>query len=307
MSNALILDLLFVVFVLLFSLIGFSRGIVKEGLASAGILFGALLADSWSARFGTIGSNLLNITNNAGRFFAVESLILASALVIGYGSGSLAVPDVRGFGARFGGTVLGAINGALLLAFSLRAAHEFIGRPGVQELLHDSIVSRVLIQRFNWFLLAITGLVLAMIFGRLVTEREQRIASPPSFASRERRPARLPAPGEAAKLEPAARDFNAETQRFHADAPDPLQTEPSVVDATHFSLDKVFREDKAPDVDADAWRTIRFDRPPAAVPDPIHAKRCLNCGESLSGDDAFCPVCGEPAKPRKEEMHDADS
>src|SRR6476646_3648059 len=100
MSNALILDLVIILFLLLFALIGFWRGVVKEGLAAGGILFGALLADSWSARFGSIGSNVLSITPTTSRFFTIEAVLLAFTIGVGYGSGSLLVPPVRGLGAR---------------------------------------------------------------------------------------------------------------------------------------------------------------------------------------------------------------
>jgi uncharacterized membrane protein required for colicin V production len=311
MSNALILDLLIILFLLLFALIGFWRGVVKEGLAAGGILFGALLADSWSARFGSIGSNVLSITPTTSRFFTIEALLLAFTIVVGYGSGSLLVPPVRGLGARLGGAVLGAINAALLLAFSLRAVDEFVERSSTRKLLADNRLSYALVQRFNWFLLVVTGIVLVLLFGRLVTEREIR----PARQSRDviggkRRPARLPAPADAGKLEPVARGFNVDTERFHDDAPAlrDLAPMPPISPANvEISHDRYFpfSGGERPDEAGQDWQTIRFSNDAAPLKTP-EVRRCANCGEQLTESDEFCPLCGQPAA-KSETPHDVDA
>ncbi|MBN9014848.1 MAG: CvpA family protein [Rhizobiales bacterium] len=307
MSNAVILDLLFIVFLLLFSLIGFWRGVVKEGMAAGGILFGALLADSWSPRLGSVVANLLNITQNASRFLAIESLIVSFALIVGYGSGSLLVPPVRGIGRRLGGAVLGAINGALLLAFSLRAAHDEVSRASTQRLLDDSRLAWLLINRFNWFLLAVAGIVVALLFGRLVTEREASSVAQRPARSSDRRPARLPAPSEAGKLEPFARGFDPATERFAADAPSFGTLAPMPTDRSGASIDRprpmTIRDDEER---PDEWRVIRFSTDSTApIPTP-EMRRCPECGAELSDDDVFCPGCGHSLK-TAEEKHDLDS
>jgi uncharacterized membrane protein required for colicin V production len=300
MNNALIFDLLLVVFVLLFALIGFWRGVVKEGLAAGGILFGALLADNWSARFGTIGSNVLNITGDFSRFLTIEVLLLAFTLVVGYGSGSILVPPVRGLGARFGGAVIGATNATLVLAFSLQAVGDFVHRARAQQLLSDSVFARFLILHFNWLLLVIAGVVLALLFGRLVTEREMRTPSSSPYLGRaERRAARLPAPADAGKLEPSASGFNPATSRYQADAPTLRDLSPAPPSAlSDISEDRIFpfragelsMEPKSGN-GAD-WRTIRFSSESAPPIAASSQDRCSNCGEPIDGSDEFCPLCG---------------
>ena len=299
MNNALLLDILIVLFMLLFALIGFWRGVVKEGLAAGGILFGALLADSWSDRFGTIGSNVLNITTNSSRFLAIEALLLAFTLVVGYGSGSLLVPSVRGLGARLGGAVVGAINAAFLLAFSLRAVDQFVERSSTRRLLADSHLSHALVQRFNWFLLLVTGIVLVLLFGRLVTERETRAPSQArEFGGGGRRAARLPAPADAGKLEPRARGFDAAAGRYRADMPSLEDLVPMpLVPTTEMSQDRSFsfRAGEQPDDESGDWRTIRFSSDMTAPIEAAGERRCANCGEILTEADDFCPLCGQPA------------
>jgi uncharacterized membrane protein required for colicin V production len=309
MSNAVILDLLFIIFVLLFSLIGFWRGVVKEGMAAGGILFGALLADNWSTRVGATGSNLLNITQNAGRFLAIETLIVAFALVVGYGGGSLMAPPARGIGRRLGGAVLGAINGALLLAFSLRAAHAEIGRASAQRLLDESRLSWWLINRFNWFLLVVAAVVLALVFGRLINERETAADRAAPSRRSERRAARLPAPSERGKLEPMARGFDPSTERFAADAPGfgdlmpaPAMPESLSTDRARLGRDRV-RDAPAGESSSDEWRVIRFSNDltaPLPTPNP---RRCPRCDADLSDNDAYCPGCGQSMN-ADEEQHD---
>lgn len=306
MSNAVILDLLFIVFLLLFSLIGFWRGVVKEGMAAGGIVFGALLADSWSPRLGSLVANLLNITQNASRFLAIESLIVSFALVVGYGSGSLLVAPVRGIGRRLGGAVLGAINGALLLAFSLRAAHDEISRVSTQRLLDDSSVAWLLINRFNWFLLAIAGIVLVLLFGRLVTERETGLESRQHERFNERRSARLPAPSEEGKLEPRDRGFDAATERFAADAPALGNLVPMPAGFSRIDVDRARPVPARDDEHADEWRVIRFSSEATAPISAPRERRCPDCGTELSDEDAFCPSCGHSLK-KPEEKHDLDT
>jgi uncharacterized membrane protein required for colicin V production len=306
MSNAVILDLLFIVFLLLFSLIGFWRGVVKEGMAAGGVVFGALLADSWSPRLGSLVANLLNITQNASRFLAIETLIVSFALVVGYGSGSLLVPPVRGIGRRLSGAVLGGINGALLLAFSLRAAHDEISRASTQRLLHDSRLAWLLINRFNWFLLAIAGIVLVLLFGRLVTERETVLETHRPERLNERRAARLPAPSEAGKLEPLDRGFDATTERFAADAPGLGNLAPMPASFSRVDLDRAQPMPARNDEHADEWRVIRFSSEATAPISTTHERRCPDCGVEFSDDDAFCPGCGRSLK-KSEEKHDSDA
>lgn len=311
MSNAFILDFLFIVFVLLFSLIGFWRGVVKEGMAAGGILFGALLADNWSTRLGATGSNLLNITQNAGRFIAIELLLVAFALVVGYGGGSLLAPPARGIGRRLGGALLGAINGALLLAFSLRAAHAEIGRASAQRLLDESRLSWWLIHRFNWFLLIVAAAVLALVFGRLINERETTVERTATSRLSERRGARLPAPTEQGKLEPFARGFDPATERFAADAPGFGDLAPAPAMPEHFSSDRAQpardRARDAPEAESgsDDWRVIRFSTDLTAPLPTAITRRCSKCDAELSDDDIYCPGCGQSIEPEpKEEKHD---
>jgi uncharacterized membrane protein required for colicin V production len=306
MSNAVILDLLFIVFLLLFSLIGFWRGVVKEGMAAGGVVFGALLADSWSPRLGSVVANLLSITQSASRFLAIETLIVSFALVVGYGSGSLLVPPVRGIGQRLGGAVLGGINGALLLAFSLRAAHDEISRASTQRLLHDSRLAWLLINRFNWFLLAIAGTVLVLLFGRLVTERETGLETHRHERLNERRAARLSAPSEAGKLEPLDRGFDSATERFAADAPALGNFAPMPVGFNRVDLDRAQPMPARDDEHADEWRVIRFSSDATAPITNPQARRCSECGAELSDEDAFCPGCGHSLK-KTEEKHDLDA
>ena len=312
MNNALLFDLLILLFVLLFALIGFWRGVVKEGLASGGVLFGALLADSWSDRAGTISSNVLNVTTNASRFFAVEALLVAVTLVIGYGAGALLVPHVRGLGARLGGAVLGAINATLLLAFSLRAVDAYVNRASTRRLLEESHIAHALVFRFNWMLLIVTGIVVVLLFGRLVTEREPRVSAPARTRNASgaiRRVARLPAPADAGKLEPIAREFDENEGRYQADVPglDALTTMP-VASPSEASEDRAHPRGARghPDIDGDEWRTIRFTAESPVPAGPALERRCATCGEVLTSADDFCPTCGQPTT-RSESTHDADA
>ena len=180
-DTPLLLDVLLGLVILLFVPFGIRRGVAKEAMVSAGILFGATLA----ARFGeTLGSELtarLGLDRATATFSASVMLLFASTFLLGYGGGA-ALGVVRpGTLSRLVGGLLAAFNAALLLSYLLRWIDGILAQGAA---LDTGILSQSLLRRTDGLLLGAAGVLLVLtVLGWIVnTIRARRQPRAPDQA-----------------------------------------------------------------------------------------------------------------------------
>jgi hypothetical protein len=314
MTNAIILDVLLVLIVLLSMPLGFWRGVNREIFVAAAILLGMTLAATWNERWGGRVADWLSTGHAMGRFLAAMGLIGVSTLIIGYGGGALAARGARiGRWGRLTGAALAAATGVVLLALALRYTDQDLSGTYSLDVLHDGMISGFLIEHFTWILAALGGAaVLTVIVGAIVlvvfppgADLPAVEAVPPpdrgdSLRDR-RRPVRLPQDPEGGKFEPEG--------KLGAEAPSIAQSAPmGTIDPARWSADRT-----SPAWTPSPWRAslpaessngetgrrlggrewIRRE-PLDEGPDVQgrRTRRCERCGQAIGSDDIYCPRCG---------------
>lgn len=306
----LLTDLLFGLIVLLFVPFGIRRGVAKEAMVSAGLLFGAALAAAWLTPASDRLARLWNLEPEVSRFAVTLAGMIGGMLLLGYGGGAALGRMRPGILARLAGGVLAAGNGLLLLAFLLAAAERELNPGGW---LDDGLVSRTLLRDLDWVLLAVGAvLLLCVLLGLVVSTfrrgREPRYAPSPLIDTGEggvpvpprQRPVRFARSGDIGKYEPT---------------PDPHPGR-SGANLAHTA--------PAVDAPADAWSRGHLRHaapgngqsagPPQGATAPIGddwirratavqpndsraatdaSRRCPRCGAPARATDIFCPECGQ--------------
>jgi hypothetical protein len=130
------------------ALVGYWREPRRGLLALGGTLLGATLASFWAARWGQDMARALGGSPATPTLFISLGLLLAGALLIGYGGGVLlpAAGTRLTLPRRLLGMLLGLLNGVLLAGYALRYAaeaspgfaEELIGVP-LAELVRDGL------------------------------------------------------------------------------------------------------------------------------------------------------------------------
>ncbi|MCA9859913.1 MAG: CvpA family protein, partial [Thermomicrobiales bacterium] len=153
MSESLMLSLIFVGIIALIGYIGAKLGVARGFVLTTAIFAGAEAALWWGDRSGNWISDLLGAGAATGRFVAAMTILLLSTLLLGVvASSALTWGTPSRWGASLGG-LLGAANGALLIAMALRLYYLAYEGRLTSDPLDDSIVTRVLWQNFDWFVL----------------------------------------------------------------------------------------------------------------------------------------------------------
>jgi hypothetical protein len=286
------LSLIFLGIIALIGFIGASFGVARGFVATASILAGAELGLWWGERIGRRLSDWLSMSDETGRFLGAMFCMLMCVVLIGV-AGSL----VLAWGAltRWGvllGALLGAANGALLIAMALRLY--FLSYDGTlsNTALDDSIVTRVLWTNYDWFILGFAiGAAVALLYTRF---SRLDIAIPdPSARVAPLRPIPPPVP----RLEPSL----GATQSTRLDLPAgaamsqngvaTVSTESSVNDAI-FAPPRPASDVPASNV-AERTTVVEAQKTRSELPTARHTVRfCPNCGMTLDASDRFCPDCG---------------
>ena len=289
MSESLILSLMFGGIIVLIGFIGASFGIARGFLGTASILLGAELSLWWGDNLGGRLSDAVDISTETSRFLCGVLLLLLAVTLLGLaGSIVLAWGAPTRWGATLG-ALLGAANGALLIAIALRLYYLAYAGTLTSVPLDDSIVTRLLWRNFDWFVLGFVAVASALL---LYTR----------FA---RLPTTVPDPAARAAL---SRPIPPPVPRVDARAmPEPVGPEPnpnglssngsrsaSIRDKVDDTIYAPSREgvpgsqsivEKRTVVEVEATRT--------ELPSARNAVRfCPNCGMTLDASDRFCPDCG---------------
>lgn len=171
MSIFLVLDILLLLLIVLFMPIGFWRGPVKELFVTLGVLFGIVLADFWSRPWGRDLTAYTDLTASSGAFIVAMAFLVASTFILGYGLGATLAPAYHETQTRVLGAIVAAVNGMLLLSFSLQYVRLFLLSDANEESLNDSLFARFLLDQIGWVLLAVAFFAVPLLLFILITGR----------------------------------------------------------------------------------------------------------------------------------------
>ena len=171
MTWNLTLDILLVVLVLLFAPIGYMRGPVKELLVMLGVTVGALSVEFWARPWGRDLDYYFDTGDDPGGFIVAVSFLMGTTFICGYGLGLLIAPWTFSIRGRLIGALVSAVNGALLVSFSLQYVRLFLLSDANEEALEESYAVSVLMNEIGWVLLGAVAVAPAVIIYGLITRR----------------------------------------------------------------------------------------------------------------------------------------
>jgi uncharacterized membrane protein required for colicin V production len=322
MSICRVLDVLLVLLVELFAPIGYWRGPVKELLDMLGVLAGVVLADYWARPWGHDLSTQTSITADGGAFIVAMAFLVATTFILGYGLGATLAPAFHGLYARVLGAALAALNGVLLLSYSLQYVRLFLLSDANERSLNDSFVARFLLDDIGYVLLIAAVLAAPLLAYVLITGRrayeiddeydyddaymEDAPVAPRADLRR--------ASAATQTLPPRVPNAPAEPRRVYKAEPEPARRAPTDATRPLTVAEPRATAEPAPATSETAARMGDTDphivipaaaRTPQPVPAPSEAvdaapdddlapgyARCSNCHAVLSPDTTICPNCG---------------
>jgi uncharacterized membrane protein required for colicin V production len=329
-DTPLLLDILLGLVILLFVPFGIRRGVAKEAMVSAGLLFGAILGGRFAESWGTELAARFAMDPGVARFVVSASMLLAGVFLLGYGAGAALGVMRIGTLSRLAGGVLAAFNAALLLSYLLRWIDEFLAGGAA---LDDGLVSEALLRRSDSLLLGAAAILLVLtILGWVVSaaraRRQPREIENTALAGipARQRPVRVAPTADAGKYEPDVGP--ARSGRFGPglDATTPLSsgaanTGPSPwlgdgqtmlatnghggaaqlddvrqrgIDASQPQLDETVWSAWTADASADSYARSEptSQWPVASSLGVTDDERCAVCHARVGSRDVFCPECG---------------
>ncbi len=172
MIEALALDALLILILLLLIPIGLYRGGLREVCAAAGLLLGLLVAGEWSGRWGDWMAEAAGFDAGVSKFVVAIATMVLCAGVIGYGAAA-SFSYSPGPGGRMYGGLIALLTGVIFLGALIQFVSIYLYDDVLPDIIRDGYVSRALTVGFDWVLLAVAGAVLlATLFGTVVRERE---------------------------------------------------------------------------------------------------------------------------------------
>ena len=172
MMYSLALDALLVVIVLLLIPVGLYRGGLREVCTAAGLLLAYLLANAWSARWGTWLANVTGIDEGVSRFVVAVIILVVVTGAVGYGAAA-AFTYRPGPGGRLYGGLISLFAGVIFLGALIEFVQRHLHDGELPGIVRDGYVSRALATGFDWVLLVVgAGVLAATVFGTFVRERD---------------------------------------------------------------------------------------------------------------------------------------
>lgn len=294
MSESFLLSLVFLGIIALIGFIGASFGIARGFVLTASIFGGVELGLWWGDRAGSRLSDWFGTSEETGRFLGSMFVLLASAFVLGIGASAVLT---WGTPTRWGATLgilLGAANGALLIAMALRLY--FLSYVGTisNDALDDSIVTRVLWGNFDWFILGFLLVASILLLYTRFSDMSVWIPDPSARAALPRPiPPPVPRPGASAYSRIDSEGLN----RMTVQGPSPsngtaARPAAGTIDDAIYAPSGASASPRPP---AAAERTAATEgqQHRTELPSARNTVRfCPNCGMTLDASDHFCPDCG---------------
>jgi hypothetical protein len=162
---------------------------------------------------------------------------------------------------------MAAINGGLLLHYSLSYVERFLADDSAQKVLEKSYISDTLLRQFGWYLMGASAFCVLAILVGLLFEREDQVLVPAAAYPAEdpalyqeavirQRAARLPRAADQGKYEPSRSRYDPTTQRYAADAPraqDTIQVPPVDTSTLTYGGGSTNRSARTTDFESDEW------------------------------------------------------
>lgn len=190
MVEAILLDSLLILAVLLLIPLGVARGGLREVCSAAGMLLGILVSQLWAVRWGDWVSDLVGADARSSRLIVAVVIVLTTTAIVGYGASS-AFSYSPGPGGKIFGAVIAVVNGVVLAGFVVNSVAMYINNGEFPNVVEEGQISRTLAGEFDWVLLIAAGVVILLsLMGMVVREREpadeQWMATPVMGKSRVR-------------------------------------------------------------------------------------------------------------------------
>lgn len=172
MVEALLLDFLLGVAILLLIPLGTHRGGLREVCSSAGLLLGILLGQQWAVRWGNWIADTFDTSNIGSRFSVAVATAIMTTVIVGYGASS-AFSYRPGPGGKMFGAALAAMNGVVLAGYLINCVAIYLNDGDYPEVIDGGRIGRILSTGFDWVLLVVAMMVVLMsLLGFVVRERE---------------------------------------------------------------------------------------------------------------------------------------
>ena len=172
MIEALLLDFLLAIAILVLIPLGAYRGGLREVCSSAGLLLGILLGQQWAVRWGNWIATSFDANDNGSRFSVAVAIVIVTTALVGYGASS-GFTYRPGPGGKLFGAALAAMNGVVLAGYLINCVTVYLNDGDYPNLVDDAWIASTLATGFDWVLLAAAALVVVMsLLGMLVRERE---------------------------------------------------------------------------------------------------------------------------------------
>ncbi len=175
------------VMTVLFGIVGFFRGTRRGIVTLVGTLFGAVLIDLWQGRWAEWLRTDRAVAQPAlWTFLITATVFVLAALVIGYGGSMLLRKDPKapaiGFGDRLLGSLVGALNAALIASYLLRYAEEAWTNGTATAVIAASPVATILAAWLAWFILALVVTTGVFVLLQVTLTLGKALATQPAAA-----------------------------------------------------------------------------------------------------------------------------
>lgn len=295
MSESIVLSLIFAGIIALIGYIGANVGLARGFVLTAAILAGSEAALWWGESVGERLSDWFSLSTATGRFLSAMFLLLATALLIGFaGSLVLAWGTPSRWGALLGG-LLGITNGALLIAMALRVYYLAYAGDLTSDPLGDSIVTRILWQNFDWFILGFVVVASVLLIYTRLSHLQVTVPDPSARATYARAvPPPIPRPElrERGFGEPQSPGLHAASGPAAVNGASQKAAETNVDDAIFAPPQRARAVDDEPRI-VERTTVLEVQETKIELPSARNTVRfCPNCGMTLDASDRFCPDCG---------------
>jgi hypothetical protein len=293
-SESILLSLIFVGIIVLIGYIGANVGLARGFVLTAAILAGSEAALWWGGSIGRRVADWFSISSETGRFVAGMVLLLATTLLLGFAASYvLAWGTPSRWGAALGG-LLGAANGALMIAMALRLYYLAYAGQLTSDPLDDSIVTRVLWRNFDWFILGFILISTILLLYTRFSQFQVTVPEPSARASFSRPvPPPVPRPDYRAKRLEESRPIVAQpssgTEATNGSASESVST---TIDDRIYAPPRSRERAPEPRIVEQAT-VVEVQETKVELPTARNTVRfCPNCGMTLDASDRFCPDCG---------------
>ena len=292
MTNELILDLVLIVGVAVFAIVGFIRGIQREVFTTAALLGGWAMASAWTERWDDWLADLINISTRTSGFIITAGLLVGSLVILGWGAGGVVGAPPYTTSQRLAGALLGGINAVLLANYALSTYTEYLSDLGGRRLIDAARVAQVVRDEYAYAIAGAMALAVLLTIIALAIGGSGRSGALPSGR---------PYPSPARKETLALRDdeYKVEPVRRSPELESTMPIAPidpgRLTDSGGRRQQSRFQPTQGRDwihtQNTQATAPISYtENGPAESTTTVS---CVSCGRAVTLSDVYCPYCGK--------------